>query len=114
MNSPPEKRNAPVARGAVVKTEKRASVNATTFRVVIDGARHGMPWGREHTSLASAAAEAARVRKIGMAARVERVERAEFGTSRRAFLIAMFMCGAVKPERVVERIAEHIAQEATP
>jgi hypothetical protein len=34
----------------------------------------------------------------------------EFGTSRRRFLIAMFMCGAVPGERVVERIVADVAE----
>ena len=112
MNSPPTKRNAR-GKAGVVETEKQGGVDPTTFRVVIDGARRGMPWGLEHASLASAEAEAARVRKIGMAARVERVERAEFGTSRRAFLVAMFMCGAVKSDAVVTRIVADVNADSS-
>jgi hypothetical protein len=46
-----------------------------------------------------------------MVARVEPVEPAEFGTSRRAFIIAMFMCGAVKSDAVVKRIVADIDAE---
>jgi hypothetical protein len=35
-------------------------------------------------------------------------ESPEFGTSRRRFLIAMFMCGAVKSDRVVETIVAEL------
>lgn len=36
----------------------------------------------------------------------------EFGNSRRRFLIAMFMCGAVDGERIVERVADELDREA--
>jgi hypothetical protein len=36
----------------------------------------------------------------------------EFGESRRKFLIAMFMLGAVKPERVVEAVVGEVEREA--
>ena len=38
----------------------------------------------------------------------------EFGTSRQRFLIAMFMIGAVPPERVVERVVADVEAEGTP
>ncbi len=36
----------------------------------------------------------------------------EFGTSRRGFLVAMLMCGAVKPEDVTRRIIDELRAEA--
>ena len=53
--------------------------------------------------------------RVGCPADVrELVEAApEFGASRRKFLIAMFMCGAVNGERVVERIVSEIRGETT-
>jgi len=38
----------------------------------------------------------------------------EFGKSRRRFLIAMFMCGAVDGDRIVERVAADIKTGGTP
>lgn len=39
-------------------------------------------------------------------------EQPEFGNRRRAFLIAMFMLGAVPPERVVERVLADVEADA--
>jgi hypothetical protein len=72
-----------------------------------------MPWGKEHASKQSAEAEAARIRKIGMAARVEAVEAVEFGKSRRAFLIYAFACNLIPAERVVERIVADVESETS-
>jgi hypothetical protein len=114
MNSPPDatKRKRPGGSERFVESELQTSAHATTYRVVVDGKRDGMPW-RAHANRLSAEAEAAQLRKLGMAARVEPIE-PEFGTSRRAFLIAMFMSGAVKPERIVERVVSEVGQEAQP
>ena len=35
----------------------------------------------------------------------------EFGTSRRGFLVAMLMCGAVKPDAVTRRIVAEVELE---
>lgn len=48
-------------------------------------------------------------RPIGNAS--PRADEPEFGHSRRRFLIAMFMCGAVSSERVVERVVADIERE---
>jgi len=54
------------------------------------------------------------LRSRGFAARIEiegehdPAEEPEYGRSRRKFLIAMFMCGAVRSDRVVERIAAEV------
>jgi hypothetical protein len=75
MNAPPDdrKRNARVAAGVSVETEQQTSKNPSTFRVVVDGTRIGMPW-REYSNEGEAQAAAAGLRRVGMAARVERAQ----------------------------------------
>ena len=109
MNSPPEKRSPGRRRGSV-DTERQDSGNrSTNFRVVVDGKQRGMVF-RQYAREDEANAAAAALRKAGMAARVEPAE-PEFGKSRRRFLVAMFMCGAVKGERIVERVVAELDGE---
>jgi hypothetical protein len=65
-----------------------------------------------HDNREAAEVEAGKLRRHGFFVQVRRVDDDPY-SSRRRFLIAMFMAGWIKPERVVERIAAEVETETT-